>query len=87
MKAKEQVVPKWFEGIIYKEGDNVTNMLSGESIQLNALELSIYDFIMGSNVVFAMGTEKRSSEHVQDYRKALDWFISNNANAYRVLLD
>ena len=33
-KTKEQVVRKWFEGIIYKEGDNVTNMLSGESILL-----------------------------------------------------
>jgi hypothetical protein len=87
MKKKEQVVPKWFEGIIYKEGEDVMNMLSGESIQLSALELSIYDFIMGSDVVFAMSAAVDKNKHTQNYLKALTWFRVNNSEAYLVLLD
>ena len=47
MKTKEQKVPKWFQGMIYDKGEKVTNSFSGECYTLNALELSIYDYIMG----------------------------------------
>jgi len=30
-KSKEQTLPKWFKGMIYKEGAEVTNPFSGES--------------------------------------------------------
>lgn len=33
---------------VYKEGGVVTNEYTGESMKLNAVELSIYDYIMGS---------------------------------------
>ncbi len=52
MKTKEQTVPKWFKGIIYDRGEVVTNKFSGEEYELNGLELSIYDFIIGSQMVF-----------------------------------
>jgi|TARA_R110000822_G_scaffold42543_4_gene115603 hypothetical protein len=87
MKTKEQVVPKWFEGIIYEEGCKVTNQISRQSFELNALELSIYDFIMGSNVVFAMSAGVDGTKHAKNYRKALSWFRVNNSDAYYVLLD
>tara|TARA_R110000787_G_scaffold206194_1_gene316470 strand:+ start:253 stop:510 length:258 start_codon:yes stop_codon:yes gene_type:complete len=85
MKTKEQTVPKWFNGEIYKEGGTVTNPFSKEDFYLNGLELSIYDFIMGTQAVFEMGLEDKSL--INDFQKALTWFRKNNVNAYMVLLD
>tara|TARA_B110000444_G_scaffold15071_1_gene12988 strand:+ start:667 stop:924 length:258 start_codon:yes stop_codon:yes gene_type:complete len=85
MKTKEQTIPKWFEGDIYKEGETVTNPFSKEDFYLNGLELSIYDFIMGTQAVFEMGLEDKSL--INDFQKALTWFRKNNVNAYMVLLD
>ena len=76
MKNKTQL-PKWFDGTVYEKGDTVTNPFSGESFKLDNLELSMYDLIMGSQVV-------------QKYdltRKGLDWFRKANPKAYLVLLD
>jgi hypothetical protein len=76
MKNKTQL-PKWFDGTVYEKGDTVTNPFSGESFELNNLELSMYDLIMGSQVV-------------QEYdltRKGLDWFRKTNPKAYLALLD
>ena len=47
MKNKTSL-PKWFNGTIYEEGETVTNPFSGETYELNNLELSMYDLIMGS---------------------------------------
>jgi hypothetical protein len=52
---------------------------------LNGLELSIYDFIMGTQAVFEMGLEDKSL--INDFQKALTWFRKNNVNAYMALLD
>ncbi len=87
MKTKEQVVPKWFKGEIYEEGDMVTNKFSGEDFVLNALELSIYDFIMGSQYVFEMAPKSVTPKQVNEFQKALTWFRKNNVDAYFVLLD
>jgi len=62
---------------IYTKGAVVENRFGGDRIQLNALELSIYDTILGC-------------EQFQDYknvRLGLDWFMKFNAKAYMVLLD
>jgi len=87
MKTKEQVIPKWFKGEIYEEGDMVTNKFSGEDFVLNALELSIYDFIMGSQYVFEMAPKSVTPKQVNEFQKALTWFRKNNVDAYFVLLD
>ena len=85
-KLKEQTLPKWFRGELYKEGATVRNRFSGEEYELNNIELSMYDFIMGSTIVLEMsGGYKHTS--VTDLRKGLDWFRMNNAEAYMVLLD
>ena len=52
MKTKKQEIPKWFKGMIYSSGEEVQNPFSGECYTLNAIELSIYDFIMGCQWVF-----------------------------------
>ena len=84
-KVKEQKVPKWFKGEVYSEGTMVQNRFTGEEYELNALELSIYDMTMGASMMCEMGIGKESM--VKDLRKGLDWFRSNNAKAYMVLLD
>ena len=85
-KLKEQTLPKWFNGELYKEGGSVRNRFSGAEYELNNVELSMYDFIMGSTIVLEMsGGYKHTS--VTDLRKGLDWFRMNNAEAYMVLLD
>ena len=83
---KEQKLPKWFNGELYEEGATVQNRFSGEECELNAMELSMYDFVMGSTIVLEMaGGYKHTS--VDLLRKGLDWFRTNNSSAYMILLD
>ena len=83
---KKQELPKWFRGELYKEGAVVRNRFSGEEYELNNVELSMYDFVMGATIVLEMpGGYKHTS--VTELRKGLDWFRKNNAKAYMVLLD
>ena len=82
---KEQRLPKWFDGSLYDEGTEVTNPFSGESIELNKYELSMYDFIMGAQMTFDVGF--RDEKIIKDFQKGLNWFRKNNAKAYYVLLD
>jgi hypothetical protein len=91
MKNKT-TLPKWFNGTIYEKGDTVTNPFSGEEYKLTNLELSMYDFIMGAQMTFAVHQEKQpntpiSEKLIKDFEKGLDWFRKTNAKAYMVLLD
>ena len=85
-------LPKWFNGTIYDTGEIVTNPFSGEKYKLTNLELSMYDFIMGAQMTFAVHQEKQpnipiSEKLIKDFEKGLDWFRKTNAKAYMVLLD
>ena len=86
-KIKEQKLPKWFDGELYKEGDTVRNRFSGEEYELNNIELSMYDFVMGATTLYEMQGFNVSSKMLKDLRKGLDWFRQHNAKAYMVLLD
>tara|TARA_R110000803_G_scaffold60906_3_gene120468 strand:- start:1728 stop:1988 length:261 start_codon:yes stop_codon:yes gene_type:complete len=86
MIATEQKLPKWFNGETYEEGLIVQNRFSGEEYELNNLELSMYDFIMGASMVLERNTINHNSL-VNDLRKGLTWFRQNNVEAYMVLLD
>ncbi len=86
-KTKEQKIPKWFQGAIYKEGATVTNPFSGETYGLNGVELSIYDFIMGSQYIMEVAPKTVTSKQINEFQKALTWFRNNNTEAYMVLLD
>lgn len=79
-------LPKWFEGERYSEGGEVTNPFSGQSYELTAEELSMYDFIIGANNLMEMGII-RNNKVLTDLRKGLNWFRKNNPEAYYVLLD
>jgi|TARA_R100000084_G_scaffold60506_1_gene25788 hypothetical protein len=79
-------LPKWFEGELYSEGGEVTNPFSGQSYELTAEELSMYDFIIGANNLMEMGIV-RNNKVLTDLRKGISWFRKNNPEAYYVLLD
>ena len=87
MKTKEQKIPKWFQGSIYEQGETVINPFSNEEYELNGLELSIYDFIIGCQYVFEVAPKSVTTKQVKDFHKALSWFRKNNVEAYMVLLD
>jgi len=82
----ENKLPKWFEGELYEEGTTVKNRFSGEEYKLNAMELSMYDFVMGATIVAEMGMFNESQD-VKNLKKGLEWFRENNNKAYMVLLD
>ena len=87
MKTKINPTPKWFKGTIYEQGEEVINPFSGECYTLNGLELSIYDFIIGSQYVFEVAPRTVTPKQVSEFQKALNWFRKNNVEAYMVLLD
>jgi hypothetical protein len=80
----QKPLPKWFDGTIYEEGDTVSNPYTGESIDLTAEELSMYDFIKGAE--FVMNTIP-NTKLISEMRKGLDWFRRANPEAYMILLD
>ena len=86
MIKEKQKLPKWFNGELYEEGAIVRNRFGGGEIKLNNVELSMYDFVMGSTIVLEMAGGYKHTD-VSLLRKGLDWFRKNNAKAYMVLLD
>ena len=74
---------------IYDKGDVVQYPFSGETYELTAEELSVYDYILGLQYVIdrAGAFNPISFEYQKDLRIGLDWFRKNNAEAYMVLLD
>ena len=89
MKTKsKQKLPKWFRGELYEKGAVVQNRFGGDSIELNNIELSMYDFVMGASILSEQtGPWAGDPEVIKDLRRGLDWFRANNAKAYMVLLD
>ena len=85
-KTKEQPIPEWFNGVVYDKGAVVQNRFGGDSIELNNVELSMYDFVMGASIVVEMGMFN-TPQHLNDLRRGLDWFKQYNPKAYMVLLD
>ena len=83
VKAK---LPSWFHGELYEECGTVQNRFSGEKYELNNIELSMYDFIMGATITAEMGIFN-TEHHIKELRQGLDWFRKHNPKAYMVLLD
>ena len=78
VKNSNTEVPKWFNGSVYVTGSTVTNPFSGSKVELNNIELSIYDFIMGCAY---------SGKYHKDFDRARYWFAEVNSNAYMELID
>ncbi len=91
-KTKKQKLPKWFNGEVYPEGEVVRNPFSGQEYELTAEELSMYDLIIGLQMVieslYAGDMLDPDTAYLQkDMARGLSWFRQNNAEAYMVLLD
>jgi len=80
-------LPDWFDGNIYETGDEVRNPFSGESYELDANELSMYDLIKGAEMVIALGMPLNKEECTMVMTKGNEWFREHNPEAYRILLD
>jgi len=63
--------------ILDDEPQTIQNRFGGGSIVLNPVEIAIYDLISGAEML----------RDYQTVQKGVDWFISNNVEAYSVLLD
>tara|TARA_B100000287_G_C20275451_1_gene639787 strand:- start:46 stop:297 length:252 start_codon:yes stop_codon:yes gene_type:complete len=82
---KKNKLPEWFDGEVYESGDKVRNPFSGDEYILNAEELSMYDFIIGGQMVLEMGM--KNPKMISELRKGIEWFRENNKEAYMTLLD
>jgi hypothetical protein len=87
MKKKMQELPKWFDGELYKEGDVVANRFTGEETRLTAVELSMYDFVMGCSILFEKGMFLDDNKILNEHAEGLQWFRRANPEAYMILLD
>lgn len=92
MKINDTELPKWFKGVVYQEGDLVSNPFTGQQAILTPNELAMYDFIKGAEYTISV-TYNDDILHPDvarlsnEMRKALDWFRKANARAYLILLD
>ena len=84
-KTKEQKLPKWFDGQVYDKGAVVQNRFGGAEIELNNIELSMYDLVMCASIIAEVGP--CDNRIIKDLRRGLDWFRKYNLEAYMVLLD
>jgi hypothetical protein len=86
-KETVQVLPKWFDGDIYAEGEEVKNPYSGESCYLNNVELSMYDFIKGVEIIISSNQDDYNKSLTELFYEGLWWFKDNSPKAYIILLD
>ena len=92
MKFNDTELPKWFDGVTYKEGDLVANPFTGQQAILTPNELAIYDFIKGCEYTISVTfnddiLHPEVAKLSNQMRKGLDWFREANARAYMILLD
>jgi len=87
MTETKQKLPKWFTGSLYTEGSIVENPFSKEEYELNNVELSMYDFLMGCALLFERASNRVNDDMIRDYEKGIRWFRQNNPEAYMALLD
>jgi hypothetical protein len=89
IEEKTQKLPTWFNGTIYEEGAVVENPFTGVECELNNIELSMYDFVMGCTMVMEqLGAWNPKTAGLQkQMADGLHWFRVHNAKAYMDLLD
>jgi len=87
MIETKQKLPEWFLGSLYTEGLIVENPFSKEEYELNNVELSMYDFLMGCAILFEKSSNRVNDDMIDDYQKGIRWFRQNNPEAYMALLD
>jgi hypothetical protein len=89
---KKQTLPKWFledsDAEVYDEGGLIYSRCRSETLELNNIELSLYDTINGSDVMIKMGlsrigfTPEQEADVHNRMKLGLEWFKENNHDAY-----
>ena len=79
-------LPDCFDGEVYEIGDVVCNPYSGETVSLDAAELSMYDCVKGAEMAMLMGLGD-IDECIDVINQGKDWFLIKNPSAYMKLLD
>jgi len=87
-REAEEMLPSWFEGEVYELGDEVRNPFTGETVLLDAAELSMYEVIKGAEIAMIMNLPVFDIDECIDIiQQGKDWFLLKNPNAYMILLD
>jgi len=85
-KDAREMLPSWFVGEVYELGDEVREPYTGETLLLDAAELSMYDAIMGAQMAIALGLPMIDLDEMIDITiQGRDWFLAKNPNAYYIL--
>ena len=86
IKSSGNKAPDWFDGTLYEKGDTIE--YKGKEFKLSALELSIYDLLMGS---YAM-TESPASQFNPNYasfminqKNCIEWFRVESPELFEAL--
>ena len=74
----KQKLPEWFNGITYDEGNKIINPETNEELKLDNLELSMYDFVMGSEMLIEMMGDKSPDLYIQYREEGLEWLKQSN---------
>ena len=61
----------------YPHGDVVSNPCSGKTIELNGMELSVYDLLKGAEIY----------QNYSLLNMCREWFMKYNIDAYSTLID
>ena len=92
MKFNDTGLPKWFDGVVYNEGDIVTNPFSGQQAVLTPNELAMHNFIKGCEYTISVTfnddiLNPEVSKLATAMQRGLSWFRDANPRAYMILLD
>ena len=78
MELNKLELPKWFAGEKYSKGDTLINEDTGEKLEINNLELSMVDFVMGSQMIIEMMGDKATKSHSKYLNEGIDWLKKSN---------
>lgn len=81
-KIKLNDPPHWFDGEIYEEGDFVKNLGTGKGVQLNNIEMSLWDMCSGFALTIKLTKSADTEEKIIDISQ---WFKQNNPEAHKIL--
>ena len=85
-KNAREILPSWFFGEVYEIGDVVCNPYSGETIMLDAAELSMYELVKGAEIAMQTGFFNIDC-CIDIMNQGRDWMLAKNPKAYMILLD
>lgn len=76
--------------MVGKNHETVVNKFTGIKVELNPVELAVYDVLMGSYQLHLQAGKDdliQARELYNDFIKGKNWFIENNPQAYFDLID